>query len=113
MGWEPKACPKDCIYRGQEYTPGKNCCNYLFITDELRGCDMWPDCDKYKGKSRPSRLDKAAQNSAKPRKPKWDTALGYQLWKEGKSLAQIANIVGASKNTVYERSHRCWKNGIV
>lgn len=113
MGWKPKPCPKDCIYRGQEYTPGQNCCNYLFIEDKLRGCDMWPNCDKYRSKSRPSAADIAAQNSAAARKPKWNTALGYQLWNEGKSLAQIAAIVGATKATVYERSHRCWKNGIV
>lgn len=43
--------------------------------------------------------------------PKWDTALGKQMWEEGKTDRQIADHFGIAPNTVLYQRQKKWEKG--
>lgn len=42
--------------------------------------------------------------------PKWDTALGKQMWAEGKSDCEIGRHFGISSNTVLHQRKKYWES---
>lgn len=112
--WTPAKCPKDCVYRGMEYTPGLAGCNYLTMTDRIRGCDPGKGCTCYKkketGYKRPSGVV-LGDAPRKARRTKWDAKKGFTMWMTGSNDRQIAQALGISANAVGERRRRYWVHG--
>lgn len=110
--WAPAKCPRDCIYRGREYQPGIAGCNYLAMTDKIRGCDPGRDCTCYestRGRKRKFGVLQGREPSA--RHTKWDTERGFVMWLTGCSDREIAGALGISMSAVGERRRRYWTRG--
>lgn len=85
----------DCIY----YAKSTRSCDFFIMEDRLRGCPGGDGC----------RARRTKKDVKKAMSPKWDTALGKQMWEEGKSDRQIAEHFGISPNTVLYQRQKKWE----
>ena len=92
---EAPKCPEDCVYRkliNGSYWPT---CEYLFMANEMRGCEPGPGCKRYMRRSR-------------HKAPTWDVEKGRKLWEQGYTDGQISKILGVRRGTVAGYRERNW-----
>ena len=88
-----------CIY----YAPSTMSCDYVFMEDHSRPCPAGAGCT--------ARILKKDVKK-KMGKPRWDIALGKQMWEQGMSDTQIAKHFGIAANTVLHQRRSYWEKGI-
>ena len=86
---------KGCIYHAKS----TRSCDYFIIENRLRGCPGGDGC----------RARRTKKDVRKAMQPKWDTALGKQMWEEGKTDRQIADHFGIAPNTVLYQRQKKWE----
>ena len=87
-----------CIY----YAPSTMSCDYIFMEDHSRPCPAGSGCT--------ARILKKDVKK-KMGKPRWDIALGKQMWEQGMSDSQIAKHFGIAANTVLHQRRSYWEKG--
>ena len=87
-----------CIY----YARSTMSCDYIFMEDHSRPCPAGDGCT-----ARTLKEDV----KKKMGKPKWDIALGKQMWEQGMSDSQIAKHFGIAVNSVLYQRRRYWEKG--
>ena len=91
---------KDC--RGCMYLSlSVGSCDYILIEDKRRPCPGGKGCTVRKDGVRP-------QHEEARKKPKWDTEMGKQLWKAGKTDEEIANAMGVTRDAVSSYRLKHW-----
>ena len=88
-----------CIY----YASSTMSCDYIFIEDKCRPCPAGTGCTV--------RILKKDVKK-KMGKPRWDIALGKQMWEQGMSDSQIAKHFGIAANTVLHQRRSYWEKGM-
>ncbi len=88
-----------CIY----YAQSTMSCDYIFMEDHSRPCPAGAGCT--------ARIIKKDVKK-KMGKPRWDIALGKQMWEQGMSDSQIAKHFGIAANTVLYQRRSYWEKGI-
>ena len=88
-----------CIYYGKSTMT----CDYILIEGHSRPCPAGVGCT-----AKITKKD-VKKNMGKPR---WDTALGKQMWEQGMSDSQIAKHFGIAANTVLHQRRSYWEKGV-
>lgn len=88
-----------CIY----YAMSTMSCDYIFMEDHSRPCPAGAGCT--------ARILKKDVKK-KMGKPRWDIALGKQMWEQGMSDSQIAKHFGIAANTVLHQRRSYWEKGV-
>lgn len=87
-----------CIYYGKSTCT----CDYILIVGHPRPCPAGAGCT--------ARILKKDVKK-KMGKPRWDTALGKQMWEQGMSDAEIARHFHIAANTVTHQRRSYWEKG--
>lgn len=100
----------DCAYHG--YAGGQVICEYILHTKKRRPCPVGPECtafvrpDEAVGKKRPRDIDPDYMwGDEKLKTREWDTERAKQLFEEGKTDLEIAEMVGTTKSAI-----SVWRN---
>lgn len=113
--WWPLTCRPGCVYRAAD-----GGCNYWSMEDGLRGCDPGRDCDRYRNKREKKRDRTPVILPGTPKHMErlkgkagcgWDNHKGFELWKSGVAMAQIARMLGTTATAVWARKREHWVFG--
>lgn len=86
-----------CIYYGKS----TKTCDFILMEDRRRPCPGGDGCTERRTKKEVGR--KLALKAT------WDTALGMQMWLEGKKDKEIAEHFGIARNTVATCRRKYWE----
>lgn len=89
-----------CIYYGKN----TRSCDYILMEDRRRPCPGGEGCTERRTKKEVGR--KLASKAS------WDTALGMQMWLEGKKDREIAEHFGIASNTVTTCRRKYWEKHV-
>lgn len=108
--WYPLTCKKGCKYRAGE----DGGCNYIFMAGKMRGCEPGKDCTRYRSRTAARKKEDITLGGPDKRNPKkalWDVQRGYDLWKQGMSMAGVARELGITVGAVQWRKQHHWVFG--
>lgn len=105
--------PPDCIYSMRLNTASEGIshrhCGYILKTGQSRGCEPGKNCARYKNSKEPPKPQ--AMTAKEHPRLHWDVRRGRELWRQGWTLAAIAEELGISRASVERRVAKYWKKG--